>query len=226
MEYKGVHIATTKNAITDIDAEKGVIKGYFSIFGNVDSDEDIIMPGAYTKTLNENYRRIKHLYQHDPFKPLSGTNNDRLKVFQDNIGLGYESTITPTSWGKDMILLHQDRVIDENSVGFKTVRSVDRSGYREIQEVKLFEGSSVTWGANEMAMSKSMDKESICKKMNNVMKAIRNGKYENEELFDLLDIYFKQLQTQLENIATPPAITATAPVKNGVLDGLKSYLNT
>ena len=57
--------------VKDIDEAKGIITGYFSVFGNIDSDGDMIMPGAYTKTLKENNRRIKHLWQHNPVYPLS-----------------------------------------------------------------------------------------------------------------------------------------------------------
>ena len=193
LEFKS--IIANSESIKDVDEKSGVITGYFSIFGNIDSDKDIMMPGAYKKTLSEGYRRIKHLYQHDPFRPLSGVKNERLKVYEDAKGLYFESTISKTSWGRDAIQLYADGVVDEHSVGFQTVKSLDKEGYREITEVKLWEGSTVTWGANEFALSKSaMTVEELEKKMNNIMKAIRNGKYENEDIFDSLEYYFKQLQ--------------------------------
>ena len=39
-----------------VDMEDGsrVITMYYSAFGNVDSDGDVIVPGAFTKTLKEN----------------------------------------------------------------------------------------------------------------------------------------------------------------------------
>ena len=216
LEYKGVH-SSTKDAIVDVDEAKGIITGYFSVFGNKDSDSDIIVPGAYTKTLKENYNRIKHLYQHDPWKPLSGTKNNNLTLSQDAYGLKYESIVSKTSYGRDVIRLHLDGVIDENSVGFQTIKSEDKKGYRELQELKLWEGSSVTWGANDMAMNtgvKSMDKSGIVSKMDIVMKAIRNGKYENEDLFDSLEIYFKQLQNIIDELTktTKPLESSTLPV--------------
>mgnify|MGYP003980188557 FL=1 len=56
--------------IKDIDEKSGTVKGYGSVFGNVDSDGDIITKGAYTKTIKENGERVKYLYQHQMDKPL------------------------------------------------------------------------------------------------------------------------------------------------------------
>src|SRR5688572_2497050 len=118
-EYKGISV---EDGIKDIDEAKGLIVGHFSKFGNIDSDGDMIMPGAFSKSLKENYKRIKHLYQHDSFRPLSATKKDNLIVKEDKDGLYFESTISKTSWGNDAIRLHVDGVIDENSIGFKTVK--------------------------------------------------------------------------------------------------------
>lgn len=226
-EVKGVY-ATTKDAIIDVDEAKGVIVGYASIFGNTDSDNDIIMPGAYTKTLKENYSRIKHLYQHDPMQPLSGTRNQNLILVQDANGLKYESTVSKTSYGRDVIRLHLDGVIDENSVGFKTVKSTPKKTHRELNELKLWEVSSVTWGANPLAKNtdvKSMDKDTVITKMNTVMKALRNGKYENEDLFDCLEIYFKQLQSFIDQF-TQPLITTVPDDSKDLVNTIQSFRKT
>jgi HK97 family phage prohead protease len=227
-EYKNIAI---EGAIKDIDTEKGIIVGHFSKFGNVDSDGDMIMPGAFSKSLQENYNRLKHLYQHDPFKPLSGTKKGHLVMKEDKDGLYFESKVTGTSWGTDAIKLHIDGVIDENSIGFKTIKSIDRKSYKELTELALWEGSAVTWGANSLAQTTGMKSmfspESIIKKMDNVIKAIRNGKYENEEIFDQLEIYLKQLQQLFINLTkttTEPEITTQPEIKeDNVLTTLNNY---
>jgi uncharacterized protein len=204
IEFKSVGGAAT---IKDVDVKQGIITGYFSIFGNIDSDKDLIAPGAFKKSLSENYRRVKHLYQHDPTRPLSGTRNDRLKVKEDATGLYFESNISQTNYGKDVIQLYQDEVIDEHSIGFVTLRSADKKGYRELTEIKLFEGSTVTWGANEMAQTssfKSMNKEQLITKADKLMKALRDGRYETEDAWDLLDLYFKQVQRALMETPAQP----------------------
>lgn len=233
LEYKSVHSSDV--TIKDIDESKGLITGYFAVFGNVDSDDDMIMPGAFKKTLSENYKRIKHLYQHDPWKPLSGTKDNRLILIEDTIGLRFDSTLSQTSWGKDTIRLYLDGVIDEQSIGFQTIKSNDRDKYKELTELKLWEGSTVTWAANERALTtnvKSIDDVNILsKKMDNVMKSIRNGKYENEEIFDQLEFYFKQLQQnfidllrQTDNTPTPPVQYST--VEPDLLNVIKTFNNS
>src|SRR5437868_271558 len=84
--------------IKDIDTKEGRVQGYFAIFGNVDSDGDMIMPGAFKKSLKENYNRIKHLAQHNPWQPLSSTKKN-LMVKEDSKGLFFDSLISKTSWG-------------------------------------------------------------------------------------------------------------------------------
>ncbi len=209
IEYKR---AQGSGVIKDVDTKKGIVTGYFSIFGNIDSDGDVVIPGAFKKTLRENYRRIKHLYQHDPFKPLSSTKDDRLKLEEDGKGLYFESHISQTSYGRDVIQLYQDGVLDEHSIGFMTIRSNGGGKYREITEVKLFEGSSVTWGANEFALVsdvKSMTLENILDQSDRTFKSLRNGGFETDEVWDMLELHFKQLQKiiserQVDKRATLP----------------------
>lgn len=231
LEYKG--IATSENTIKDIDEKEGRITGYFSVFGNVDSDGDMMMPGCFKKTLQENYKRIKHLYQHDPWKPLSGTKDNKLVVQEDAFGLYFDSTVSKTSWGRDTIRLYVDGVVDEQSFGFQTVKSNDKEGRREITEVKLWEGSTVTWGANELTITTGVKSlftvESLTKKMDSIIKSLRNGKYENEEIFDQLELYFKQLQQLFIDLkdTTEPEGNSTLPEQKGddLLDVLQTFTN-
>jgi HK97 family phage prohead protease len=234
LEYKSV--AVSDLTVKDIDEKEGRIIGYFSVFGNIDSDGDMIMPGAFKKSLAEGgIKRFKHLYQHDSWRPLSGTKKGNLVVKEDNVGLHFDSTISQTSWGRDTIKLYVDGVVDEQSVGFQTLRSNDKDKYRELIELKGWEGSTVTWGANEMSLTTSVksidDVNLLVKKMDGVMKAIINGKYENEEIFDNLEYFFKQLQQNFidlfhkaEQKLTLPEIKSS--VEPSLLGVLKAFNNS
>lgn len=209
-----IYKSEISNIITDVDTKKGIVKGYFSIFGNVDADGDVILPGAYTKTIAEN-KRIKHLYQHNVSQPLSSVRSGRLKLWEDSTGLLFESQISDTTWGRDAIKLYEDGVVDEHSVGIRVLKAAKRDGYREIREVLLMEGSTVTWGANESARLLGVKSE-------NVLKALRNGTYENEEIFDLLEIFLSQQ-------ASEPLKKSTQhrkPVEETTFfDGIAEFLN-
>src|SRR4051812_12908348 len=119
MLYKDVSNSSVSGVIKDVDVKTGTITGYFSIFGNVDSDGDMIMPGAFKRTLQNNYKRLKHLNQHRSYEPLAATKNERLSIKEDQQGLYFESVISQTSYGKDTILLYQDGVLDEHSIGYE-----------------------------------------------------------------------------------------------------------
>lgn len=212
--FKLKSLSVSENgAIIDIDEKKSKIVGYFSHFGNIDSDGDIIVKGAFKKTILES-KRIKHLYQHNPFYPLSGVRNGNLILSEDDKGLKFESTISATSWGRDTIKLYADGVVDEHSVGFEAINSeesktetVDYYGLKKpvrlIKEIRLWEGSTVTWGANEMAMG-AMSKGALIERHEKALKSFRNGTYENDEIFEALELCLKQINMQL---STPPQST-------------------
>lgn len=198
--------------ITEVDAKNRTVEGYFSIYGNVDSDGDMIMPGAFSKTLKENGARIKHLWQHDPRYPLA-----KPVITDDTKGLKFRSVISDTTFGRDAIKLYQDGVIDEHSIGFNVIKQQKKSGYNEMTEIRLWEGSSVTWGANALSLggpAKSMTKEDAIKRMDTIYKAIRHGRYEADEIFEQLDIYHQQLKQFVLDLTadTPAAEQAPEPV--------------
>ncbi len=210
--------------VTDINAKDGVIEGYFSVFGNVDSDGDMIMPGAFKKTLIENSKRQKHLWQHNPSQPLSNP-----IMSEDSKGLKFHSVISQTTYGKNAIRLYNDGVIDEHSIGFNVIKQQKKGNYNEMTELRLWEGSSVTWAANEFAIGgpvKSLTKDQAIARFDVIYKALRNGKYEGDEgdeIFHLLDIYHQQLKQYIIDLSTTPAAEAQEPEASAD-NGLKSTL--
>ncbi len=203
-EYKDI---STPGIITDINTKDGIIEGYFSVFGNVDSDGEMVMPGAFTKTLLENGSRIRHVWQHDLTQVLS-----RPGLSQDNIGLKFKSTFSKTTLGKDTLLLYEDGVIDEHSFGYETIKKQKKSSYNELIELRVWEGSTVTLGANPYAkggMAKGMTKEYLFKRMDTILKAIRNGKYESETIFESLDLYYEQLKSIILDLTVKTTEAAT-----------------
>ena len=135
------------NTFKDVDKRKGIITGYASVFGNKDSDGDIIVKGAYSKTIQENKERIAFLYQHDIRKPI-GKN---LNLLEDTHGLKFEASFSRSTLGQDVLTMVDEGIIKEVSVGFNTVKGEPKDDHYEIKEVKLWEYSLVTLAANPMA---------------------------------------------------------------------------
>lgn len=144
-------IYKSASSVTDVDETQGLVKGLGSVFGNIDSDGDIIVKGAYTKTIQENRDRIKYLYQHRLDKPI-GTMKELNELEQ---GLEFVAQLAvKTRLGRDVMEMIKAGVITENSVGFATVKQdYNKSeGVNYIKEVKLYEISAVTLAANPLAL--------------------------------------------------------------------------
>jgi len=178
-------------SVKDVDMDKRTVAGYFSVFGNKDSDGDIIQKGAYKKTVKENgpngKNRIVHLLQHNPTQPLGKP--ETLK--EDDNGLFFQTKISDTSYGTDTLKLYRDEVLQEHSVGFKVINSSNshEDDARVLTELKLFEGSTVTWGANELAQGSVMkgdDYEDIVDRYNQLQKAYYRGDY-TDDTFRLIE---------------------------------------
>lgn len=183
--------------IKDVSLKDRVVTGYFSKFETKDSDGDIIRKGAYTKTIAENgmngKNRIVHLYQHDVNRVLGKPH----VLKEDDYGLYFETKFADVSYAQDVLKLYDEGVINEHSVGFQTVKGdyKEDMGFYEISEVKLFEGSTVTFGANEntpfMGFKGQFDNTlGYIKKCQNLLK---NGTL-TDETFYLLEYQLKQLE--------------------------------
>ena len=166
--------------LIDADEKAGIIKGYGSYFGNKDSDNDVIMKGAYKKTIAENGERVKYLYQHDMNQPIG----KMTELYEDEKGLVFVAEIAKTQLGKDVVELMKSGVITENSVGIMPMQKNNKGDYREITEVKLYEISAVTLAANDQAkildVKGNVDVEKLSKRYDNLTKLIRKGEISDE----------------------------------------------
>jgi hypothetical protein len=203
--------------VKDVDSKSGVVTGYFSAFGMVDSDGDIIMPGAFKRSIQdwgpEGKGRIKHLLNHNPSQPLGKP----LIVKEDSYGLYYESKVGTHSLGKDFIKMAESGLITEHSIGFKTLREQKGSDANEIYDVMLFEGSSLTsWGANEntplIGIKGMKNIEQIQNQIKAFEKFIRDSDV-TDETIDLCLIKIKQLAQTVEQMQTSSTMAAEAPLQ-------------
>ena len=197
--------------LVDADEKAGIVKGYGSIFGNVDSDGDIIRRGAYSKTIKENGQRVKYLYQHDMNKPLGKMVN----LYEDEKGLMFEASVPKTQLGKDVIELMKAGVITENSVGILPIQKEQKDSYRELLECKLFEISAVTLAANDQAMimnvKGNIDKDLFLKRFDNLSKVIRKGEI-SDELGYAIESELLKLKSSVSDLITLPE-QSTEPIE-------------
>lgn len=129
-------------------------RGVASVFGNlIDAHvPTVIHPGAFKKTLDENAGRVRILWQHRDDEPIGRP----VEMRETPLGLEVVGRISNTARGKDALTLMRDGVITDLSIGFDPIthsmEDDDTHGrVRHIRELRLWEFSPVTWGANEPA---------------------------------------------------------------------------
>lgn len=135
------------------DGDTGRIKGFGSVYGNVDNGNDIVMPNAFAKCIarmKAKGQKPKMLWQHKTDMPIGIWD-----VFEESMqGLLVEGSVfTETAMGKDAYVLLKGGAINGLSIGYG-VRdySIDsKSGTRLLKELELYEVSLVTFPMNEMA---------------------------------------------------------------------------
>ena len=190
--------------IKDIDAKSMTVTGYWSKFGNVDYDDDIIASGAASKTIAERgpmgSNEIFFLNQHNWSQP-----HGKPSVLEaQEKGIYFESKIAPTSYGKDALVLYSEGIVVQHSIGFSTVKADydQKTGVRTIKEIKLYEGSNVTLGANPetpFTGFKSLTMAEINDQISKMIKLLKDGSL-TDEGFGRLEIALKQFQLEAFNL--------------------------
>ncbi|MBX9823000.1 MAG: HK97 family phage prohead protease [Afipia birgiae] len=126
-------------------ASDGTVEGYASLFGEVDQARDMVMPGAFTRTLAQRgLRKIPMLFQHDPAEPVGIW----LDLREDFRGLWARGRLIPdVARGRELLALVSEGAIDGLSIGYRTVRGqIDpKTRIRKLYQVDLWEISIVTF---------------------------------------------------------------------------------
>jgi HK97 family phage prohead protease len=149
--------------------EGRTVTGIAAVFGNIDSYNDILYPGAFKKTIKENGKRVRHLWQHDTQNPPIAAVKELREVGVDELpkevvkefpdakgGLLVVRDYLETPRGQEVLEGIRTNAINEMSFGFNTVKvdfdEVEQGDVklqvRNLREVRLWDTSDVNWGAN------------------------------------------------------------------------------
>ena len=128
--------------------EDGTFEGYASTFNKVDHGNDLVEPGAFKKTLEENEQFPVHWY-HRILEPVGGIHGK-----EDKNGLfvnGY--LVLEVQRAKELYALMRKKIVNMLSIGYDVIKQTwdANSGIRKLQEIKLWEVSIVTWGMDQEA---------------------------------------------------------------------------
>jgi HK97 family phage prohead protease len=166
-KYQREHKAYTGH-LTKADGETGVVTAIVSVFGIVDGGNDMIVNGAFSKTLVERGRQVRVLDAHNSFTiedvigmPLSirEVTADELPVEIRTMypeATGGLETVTKyaleTNKGRTAFNLIKGGFVNEYSIGFECLKSdfvaFENGTVRLIKEARFWEYSPVIWGMN------------------------------------------------------------------------------
>jgi uncharacterized protein len=194
MDYKTFNKCELKATKNDLEFE-----GYASIFGNRDSWDDIMVEGAFKKTLREQGNRIKVLAQHNQTNLIGVPKT----LEEDKKGLFFVAKLSSTQLAKDIFTLIKDKVLTEMSIGYNPVKwewDNDES-VRYLKEVRLWEISPVTWAANpDATITKNYD--------------IMEKTFQKE---------IKRLEALIESIKNEPPRKNIDPGYQSIIDEIRKY---
>lgn len=131
-----------------VGADAGTFVGLASVYNVKDLHDDIVLPGAFTKTIAER-PIVKLLYQHDTREPIGvGEVSDSRAglVIKGRLALGVQRA-------RDTHELLKAGVLDSLSIGYDVIKSRPfKDGTRHLSEIRLWEVSVVTFPANTAAV--------------------------------------------------------------------------
>lgn len=175
-ETKTLHFKVKATGITtDNNGQRlGHIEAYGAAFNNVDEGNDRILPGAFTRTIQNSKARakardkkyiLKMLWQHDANEIIGGWYD----LNEDLAGLLAKGDIAlATQRGREFYELADLEMIDEFSIIYDIPSGgakYDKSGVRDLSEMRLFSIDPVTFPMNDdphVVSLKSLQFKDIC----------------------------------------------------------------
>lgn len=139
----------------NVAIEDRTVKGYLSVWGIKDTYDTIMVKGCCTKSINErgpdaaSKQKIAHLWQHESCEPIA----KYTVLKEDDYGLYFEAEYDDIPQAERALRQIRSGTLNQFSIGFNYV--YDKVEYDEIndaliiKEIELFEGSVVTFGAND-----------------------------------------------------------------------------
>lgn len=174
------------------DDDARTVEGWASTFGNVDSDDDIILPGAFADSIRD--RMPKMCWQHDSTQ-IPGVWTEANETPQ---GLYVKGRLLGTTLGNDAYELLKAGAIDRMSIGYsaKDFNYDTATGVRTLKQIDLWEVSLVTFPANDMARITSVKSKPANERQ--LEEYLREAGYSRSEAKGLIAKGYKAIANQRE----------------------------
>lgn len=183
------------------------VVGIASVFGNLDSYNDRMWPGAFTKTLQERNGKIYHLWQHDFMQPAIAIIRNLREIGRDELPPEVLSAAPEATGGLEVTREYLDtpranEILAGLNAGIKYQMSFayDPVKYdfeededsmwgdiRNLREVRLYETSDVLWGANDATVASKMPAKVLLRQAAGLLRDIKAGKRHSDGDMDLIN---------------------------------------
>jgi HK97 family phage prohead protease len=156
------------------EADGRTIKGIAGVIGNVDSQNDRILSGAFASTIAnefEKQKRVRHLWNHSFANPPTASITELKEIGRDQLPPAVLEKAPDAQGGLMVTRRYYDAElsnwileaikggdITEMSFGYEPVQyeikievntdTGEETEIRELKEIRLFDTSDVLWGAN------------------------------------------------------------------------------
>jgi len=173
--------------IKAIDDVTGAFAGYGSVFNVVDSYGEMVMPGAFKKSLAASKRAKftpKMFWQHQSSMPIGRWTS----LYEDEKGLVCEGQLNlKVQRGAEAYAHLQAEDIDGLSIGYREVKveePEDAETPRKLIQLNLLEVSVVSLGANGEATVDQVKSEEVWDRLQAFARAIRDGEPQPAKEFE------------------------------------------
>ena len=232
MNKYGVRITQGPSVIKDVDAKQGIVISYPSTFDVTDSGRERVKRGAFNRTINawgpNGKKRTKVLFNHEPWSIIGRP----LVLREDDYGLYAESQIVRTRTGTDVLMLIENEVITEQSIGYDLVRwekseSDDETEVLDILEVKLYEYSFLAWGMNMetpiMGVKSGQAADRLGEDMRRVERVLKGGEFNSDDVPEMLSRVLTQWREELKTVSDQREKVVTCDIDNAdsIRDAIK-----
>ncbi len=224
---------TIESEVKEVDVKGRTMIGAFTRYNVKDSDGDIARKGMFTKTWQENFKRIKHLLNHDVTKPVGQIK----RLWEDEDYAYYESAVGTHKLGDDVLEMAESGLLTEHSYGYTVLKKNNLKTGRELLEVKQWEISNLSgWGANEysplLSFSKDQNKTDLETKLLKRQKGLETfcrNSTATDETIELLLLESKQLTQIILDISTQstqPDEKQQSTLPEGIKDVITTFRKT
>jgi HK97 family phage prohead protease len=168
--------------------DTGVFEGFASVYGNIDYGGDVVLPGAFKKSIEEK-PSLTVLWEHDTKHPIAkGVLEDTMTGLKIHGQLDMADPMAQFVMGK-----LKGGFVNGLSIGYQVVKDGWEAGKRQLKEVKVHEVSIVTLPQNDRA----------------IITSFKAGRKFSADSIAKLQSIINSLETLLEDAGVPDDVGET-----------------